>query len=193
MITWRFDGLTDRVPERIVDFVGKSGDPAPEAPALLTELGNVWLEPRRIRSFGAIEYTACRTPSGDRRVVVCARAGVPPSVSAPLLAEVARVHRLLDVPGVPKVSEIDGRDRIHGRTRRTLVRPAGLDADAARATRSDAQVGRRARRRAARHARHSPFVGVHAERGLAQREPVPLLAVAATLALTGCGQLIERR
>src|SRR4051812_14649297 len=65
-------------------------------------------EPTTIRKLGVIEHIACRAKDGgERRVLVAATpSGASEEVSA-LLVEIARVHRLLDHPRIPRVVEAD--------------------------------------------------------------------------------------
>ncbi len=73
--------------------------------------GTTWLgrfeHPETIRRLGAIEYVACRASDGAPRVLVVASAGAPREATGELLAEIARVHRLIDHPRVPKVAEVE--------------------------------------------------------------------------------------
>jgi hypothetical protein len=63
--------------------------------------------PETIRRLGAIEYVACRAEDGTPRLLVVASPGAPREATGELLAEIARVHRLIDHPKVPKVAEVD--------------------------------------------------------------------------------------
>src|SRR5262249_23480419 len=57
-----------------------------------------------IRSLGAIEYLACTSAKGDEpRVSAAARSADREALA--VLAEVARLHRILDHPRIPRVVE----------------------------------------------------------------------------------------
>ncbi len=70
----------------------------------------MWLEryssPARVTSRGAYQLYSCRdAASGEPRVVVTASPGTEAAMARDHLDEVARVHRLIEAPRVPRVAE----------------------------------------------------------------------------------------
>jgi hypothetical protein len=73
-----------------------------------TDFASRFVERVTIRRLGVVEYVSCRLKdTTERALLVSACAECPRAEAAPLLAEIARVHRLLDHPLVPPVLAVD--------------------------------------------------------------------------------------